>query len=464
MMNATLRDFLENANSDYIHNNRVSEHWLDEPAPTAGLQYFLAFVYFVICIPSQICQILVFIAFFRSRHMRTPTNKLLISLTLADFLLLFMCHSLTIQNVTGSGPFLGTIGCDIYGTVASIAALAEIWSLALISIDRFQAIFHPLENEKRMKTAEVHKYLLIVWLMSIIFSVCPLLGWNRYTAEAYILGCSFDSFAPTWEARSYIIVLIILAWILPITVVGFCYSQIIHSVSKNLFYLSAINPQTSEIEKARKIEVSLAKMVAIILTVWVFAWTPYVILSGWIMFFRAQNLSSQLAILPTICCKLSASANSLIYGVRLPKFKDEIYIMASNLWKKVSTPDNMSNARTPSNPSNRMKVSDSINEDDDKHSMAVVIKWEASLQSNSRRNSSICSKSFGHLKSQDKNAKAKVSLIIKSGSQKSHHKAATVLNEVWNSNSTEILTNCRKTNNEEPILLEEKKFIEGSMV
>ena len=75
--------------------------------------------------------------------------------------------------------------------------------------------------------------------------------------------------------------------------------------------------------------------------------------------------------------------------------------MASNLWKKVSTPDNMSTARTPSNPSNRMKVSDSINEeDDDKHSMAVVIKWEASLQSNSRRNSSICSKSFGHLKSQ----------------------------------------------------------------
>ena len=71
--------------------------------------------------------------------------------------------------------------------------------------------------------------------------------------QAYILGCSFDSFDMGWEARSYIIVLIILAWILPIAVVGFCYSQIIHSVSKNLFYLSAINPQTSEIEKARKV-------------------------------------------------------------------------------------------------------------------------------------------------------------------------------------------------------------------
>ena len=113
------------------------------------------------------------------------------------------------------------------------------------------------------------------------------------------------------------------------------------------------------------------------------------------MFFSARRVLETLEYLHTLLF------NEALFIFRLPKFKDEIYIMASNLWKKVSTPDNMSAARTPSNPSNRMKVSDSINEeDDDKHSMAVVIKWEASLQSNSRRNSSICSKSFGHLKSQ----------------------------------------------------------------
>ena len=116
------------------------------------------------------------------------------------------------------------------------------------------------------------------------------------------------------------------------------------------------------------------------------------------MFYSTRQVLETLEYLHTLLCNRSNTMYVCIF--RLPKFKDEIYIMASNLWKKVSTPDNMSNARTPSNPSNRMKVSDSINEDDDKHSMAVVIKWEASLQSNSRRNSSICSKSFGHLKSQ----------------------------------------------------------------
>ena len=68
-----------------------------------------------------------------------------------------------------------------------------------------------------------------------------------------MLGCSFDSFSPDWSDRSYIFVLIFLAWILPLGIIGTCYSQIIHSVSKNLFYLSKAQPKTSEIEQARKV-------------------------------------------------------------------------------------------------------------------------------------------------------------------------------------------------------------------
>ena len=105
----------------------------------------------------------------------------------------------------------------------------------------------------RGKKNKVQYYTLDFCLVLLIQKYKNLKLIGIFYFQAYILGCSFDSFAPTWEARSYIIVLIILAWILPITVVGFCYSQIIHSVSKNLFYLSAINPQTSEIEKARKV-------------------------------------------------------------------------------------------------------------------------------------------------------------------------------------------------------------------
>ena len=71
--------------------------------------------------------------------------------------------------------------------------------------------------------------------------------------QAYILGCSYDSFSTDWNDRSYIIILILLAWIMPLSLVGFCYFQIINSVRKNLFFLNAVEPKTEEIEKARKV-------------------------------------------------------------------------------------------------------------------------------------------------------------------------------------------------------------------
>ena len=57
-------------------------------------------------------------------------------------------------------------------------------------------------------------------------------------------------------------------------------------------------------------------MVFVILLVWILAWTPYVILHCWIMFFETQTLSAEMAIAPSLCCKLSAAVNSLLYGVR----------------------------------------------------------------------------------------------------------------------------------------------------
>ena len=70
-----------------------------------------------------------------------------------------------------------------------------------------------------------------------------------------------------------------------------------------------------------QIEISLAKMVFIILIIWVFAWTPYVIQSMWIMFFDGSNLTPEMGIAPSLCCKLSAAFNAFLYGIRYVSIK-----------------------------------------------------------------------------------------------------------------------------------------------
>ena len=63
-------------------------------------------------------------------------------------------------------------------------------------------------------------------------------------------------------------------------------------------------------------EMKLAKMACTILLVWFIAWTPYAVMSFWVMFFNGNGLTPVLGLLPTICTKGSAFANALLYGLR----------------------------------------------------------------------------------------------------------------------------------------------------
>jgi len=325
LSNITLRQFLNlTNNSEYADS--VTEHWLRQTPPNPMVQYALAIIVFVVSVPSQICQILVIFAYLRTRRLRTPSNKLIVNLTVADFMLLFMCHFVSLQNVLGPmlGIWFGAIGCKVYAFITSTAALAEIWTLTLVSVDRCQAIFHPLETKKRMTSVQVHRYLAVIWTTATLFSIFPLIGWNHYLSEPYLLGCSFDSWDKSYNSRSYVIILTLLAWFVPLSIIASGYIRIIYSVKSNLFSPRQDNVISAEVDRARRIEMSLARMVFIILVIWVFAWTPYVVESMWIMFFDGLHLTPELAIAPSLCCKLSAALNAFIYGVRLPKFKKEI--------------------------------------------------------------------------------------------------------------------------------------------
>ena len=126
---------------------------------------------------------------FRSRKLRTASNRLLLSLLSADFVILLCCYAAALQGLQRS-PFLGKlgsddyykfswydmynfnfcqyksivitivsnfIGCKIYGVCSSVGAFAEIWSLAAVSWDRYQAVFNPFNQLKRITKSQVIK-------------------------------------------------------------------------------------------------------------------------------------------------------------------------------------------------------------------------------------------------------------------------------------------------------------------
>ena len=62
---------------------------------------------------------------------------------------LIRCNAMTLTF------FFLLIGCEIYGFNSTVGALAEIWSLAAVNWDRYQAIFNPLDRDKRITKSQV---------------------------------------------------------------------------------------------------------------------------------------------------------------------------------------------------------------------------------------------------------------------------------------------------------------------
>ena len=145
--------------------------------------------------------------------------------------------------------------------------------------------------------------------------LCNCLYWFlKYSSfQAFLLGCSFDSFTATLNARSYVYVMATIAWLLPLFMISLKYYKIVQIVRKNTFFTQNIS---IEEQRARELEKSLFKMVLSILGAWILAWTPYLILHLWIIFGNLEYLKMEFAIVPTLCCKLSAAVNALLYGVR----------------------------------------------------------------------------------------------------------------------------------------------------
>ena len=65
----------------------------------------------------------------------------------------------------------------MYGFFATISALAEIWSLTAVSLDRLQAINNPLNAQKRITKSQV----LTIQLQLFKHKV------NRFRLQVYLL-------------------------------------------------------------------------------------------------------------------------------------------------------------------------------------------------------------------------------------------------------------------------------------
>ncbi|KAI8130589.1 hypothetical protein FF38_12734 [Lucilia cuprina] len=124
----------------------------------------------VIALTGFFGNILVILVVCLNKQMHSTTNLLIVNLAVADLLFVIFCIPFTAADyVADSWPF-GDLWCRTVQYLIVVAAFTSIYTLVLMSIDRFLAVVHPIRS-RMLRTEKITK-ICIAAIWTIILLVC----------------------------------------------------------------------------------------------------------------------------------------------------------------------------------------------------------------------------------------------------------------------------------------------------
>ncbi|MPC89965.1 rhodopsin [Portunus trituberculatus] len=121
---------------------------------------------------------------------------------------------------------------QVSGFCGALFGTVSIISLALIALDRYRAIMSPF-GSTRLSMRRAAWWVCGVWVYSVSWCILPFLGWNQYVLEGFLTSCSFDYLSDDLWSKSYIVMLFLAAYALPLGVISYCYFYIMSSVKQH---------------------------------------------------------------------------------------------------------------------------------------------------------------------------------------------------------------------------------------
>nr|XP_023666471.1 somatostatin receptor type 5-like isoform X1 [Paramormyrops kingsleyae] len=248
----------------------------------------------------------------RYAKMKTVTNLYILNLSVADELYILGLPFLTTQNVLSYWPF-GSFLCRVVMTTDSINQFTGIFSLTVMSIDRYLAVVHPIRsaNWRRPQIAKVINGL--VWLLSI-FVVLPVIIYADVQEDFNTCNISWPEPHNLWST-AFILYTAILGFLGPLLVISFCYLLIIIKVRS----VGARAGLTSRRRSERKV----TRMVVIMVLVFLLCWMPFYVTNmvNLVIILPGNSFTAGLYFFTVILTYVNSCANPVLYGFLSDNFK-----------------------------------------------------------------------------------------------------------------------------------------------
>ncbi|XP_074514155.1 trace amine-associated receptor 5-like [Sebastes fasciatus] len=208
------------------------------------------------------------------KQLHTPTNILLLSLAVSDFLvgLLLMPGELIRKT---SCWFFGDIMCSLYKYLSYIITFASVGVMVLISVDRYVAICDPLHYTSRITVNRVKLFVCLCWLCSVCYG--SLVVKDDLTQPGRYHSCYgeclfvIDFIAGTVD--------LVLTFIVPVTVIVVLnvrvFAVAVSQARAMRSHIVAVTLPLSVTQTANKSELKAARTLGVLVVVFLICFCPY---------------------------------------------------------------------------------------------------------------------------------------------------------------------------------------------
>ncbi|BFF96909.1 tyramine/octopamine receptor [Drosophila madeirensis] len=188
-----------------------------------------ALVLSIIIVLTIIGNILVILSVFTYKPLRIVQNFFIVSLAVADLTVALLVLPFNVAySILGRWEF-GIHLCKLWLTCDVLCCTSSILNLCAIALDRYWAITDPINYAQKRTVGRVLLLISGVWILSLVISSPPLIGWNDWPDE-------FTSATPCelTSQRGYVIYSSLGSFFIPLAIMTIVYIEIFVATRRRL--------------------------------------------------------------------------------------------------------------------------------------------------------------------------------------------------------------------------------------
>ncbi|XP_031548872.1 melanopsin-like [Actinia tenebrosa] len=271
--------------------------------------------------------VLVIAAFCNYRNLRTSTNTFILHLAVCNLVLALLDVIFSLPSSISHKWILGLMACRFYGLTYHFFCSVSLNTLAIISLDRYWVITKPSIGIK----ITIRRALLCIgvsYFYTIIFTIPVFLQWMKFHEETFYTGCYLNFAETSTKSMLFALMLGIFLFAIPFAVMMFCYCSIFASVKRKGRYAVRMRPKYRNKWKftiQRIPHWRTARMIIVVIFVFLLCWSPYVIVSISMAF--GSNFSALTLEITLLVAKSGVIYNPFIYAALNLRFRTAFFEM-----------------------------------------------------------------------------------------------------------------------------------------